>query len=340
MRIRWLSPLMMFALFAAACGDNTTETSSDADTSGDTSDDTSTNTADPSTNSTIAGIDSAMWADDIGVTIDGDTLTLTSDGIPNHELADQYAVPADPLNVSADGAMVIDNPVRAQDYELVITTMPVYSETATDTDLGLIGLLISGGALYDPYEAGGGVALDANFDVNGVLFIDSCNGHPQQVGAYHYHGVPYCVTDVIDTPGEHSAILGVLLDGFPVYGPQDNGGDAPTDLDGCNGHAGSTPEFPDGIYHYHLTETGVYSIPCYHGVLTGTAGGAGAGAAPATGAAPDDAPDLAAAADRLGVTEQALQAALGRPPPDLETAAATLGVAMADLRAALGPAPG
>ena len=43
-------------------------------------------------------------------------------------------------------------------------------------------------------------------------------------------------------------------------------------LDVCNGHFGPTPEFPDGIYHYHSTmmngegEMGFpYFLLCYHG---------------------------------------------------------------------------
>lgn len=49
--------------------------------------------------------------------------------------------------------------------------------------------------------------------------------------------------------------------------------------------------------------------------------------------------DTAAAAEQLGVTEEALIAALGDPeqgPPDFEAAAEALGVTEADLLAALG----
>jgi hypothetical protein len=50
-------------------------------------------------------------------------------------------------------------------------------------------------------------------------------------------------------------------------------------------------------------------------------------------------PDLAAAATKLGVTEDALKAALGDPSqgqPDFAAAAKTLGVTEAVLKAALG----
>ena len=51
--------------------------------------------------------------------------------------------------------------------------------------------------------------------------------------------------------------------------------------------------------------------------------------------------DFAAAAAQLGVTEDALRAALGAPPPDFDAAAAQLGVTVEDLIAVLGiPAGG
>ncbi|MEZ4645664.1 MAG: DUF1566 domain-containing protein [Chloroflexota bacterium] len=62
-------------------------------------------------------------------------------------------------------------------------------------------------------------------------------------------------------------------------------------------------------------------------------------AQPVPPTAPQNGPDLAAAAAQLGVSEQALRAALGAPPPDLTAAAAALGVSEAELVAALGVRP-
>lgn len=47
-------------------------------------------------------------------------------------------------------------------------------------------------------------------------------------------------------------------------------------------------------------------------------------------------PDLASAAAKLGITEEALKSALGAPPPDLDAAAAQLGISVQDLVDALG----
>jgi len=101
---------------------------------------------------------------------------------------------------------------------------------------------------------------------------------------YHYHGVPTCVTEKVDKEGQHSSLLGVLSDGFPVYGPQGDNGVKVTnaDLDKCSGHFGATPEFPNSIYHYHLTDDEApYSIDCYHGEIDTSAQDIDAGGPPA-----------------------------------------------------------
>jgi hypothetical protein len=199
----------------------------------------------------------ALWADDMTVSVAGDTLTVSDDGVPDHDLLEAYAL--------MDGSTTA---VGESAYILTFPTVPTVATSTVDTGMGTIGVAISGGQYFNPYEGDGvTVALDNNFDVDGVPFVDTCNGHPLPTGEdYHYHGVPYCITDEVDTDGAHSVLIGVLNDGYPVYGPWGEGGVAPSDLDECSGHLGATPEFVDGVYHYHLTETAPYSIPCYHGV--------------------------------------------------------------------------
>jgi hypothetical protein len=200
----------------------------------------------------------AVWADDMTVTVADDTLTLSDDGVPDHDVLEAYAL--------MDGSTV---GVVESSYSMTFPMLPVAADSPSDTNMGAIGAAVSGGLYFNPYEGDGtSVALDNNFDVDGVPFVDSCNAHPlPNGGTYHYHGVPYCITDVLDTDGAHSVMIGVLLDGYTVYGPWGDGGVAPTDLDACSGHTGTTPEFTEAVYHYHLTETAPYSIPCYHGAL-------------------------------------------------------------------------
>ena len=319
--------------------------------------------------STAAAVEAGLWSDNVVITVnDNGTFRYESDGLPSHELPDQFLVPnldtmppfeGDDIEGSFNIANT-DGLIVASPLDVEITTLPVYSEEITLTSLSTIGVMVSGAPLFNDYEDQSRefVAIDDNLSLDGVYFIDACNGHPLATGdSYHYHGIPYCITDNVDAAGEHSTMIGVLLDGFPIYGPQDENGVELTndDLDDCSGHVGATPEFPEGIYHYHLTEDGApYSIDCFHGEIDygGAAGGGGGGDRPegggggapegddesAQGGGPGGPPDLTDAAVTLGVSEEDLTAALGERPYDFEAAAAALGVDVADLQAAL-PTP-
>ena len=42
------------------------------------------------------------------------------------------------------------------------------------------------------------------------------------------------------------------------------------DLDECNGRFGVTPEFPNGIYHYYITDAFPYIQRCVKGTAAST----------------------------------------------------------------------
>ncbi|HNJ33950.1 MAG TPA: YHYH protein, partial [Leptospiraceae bacterium] len=88
-------------------------------------------------------------------------------------------------------------------------------------------------------------------------------GHPEMTGSYHHHsqlingdgtgGTPASVN--LTTQGS-SALIGIALDGYAIYGRWC--GDATsgqntqaTGLDACHGHITTTPEFSTATYHYH-----------------------------------------------------------------------------------------
>jgi len=101
--------------------------------------------------------------------------------------------------------------------------------------------MISGAALFNPYESDGStVALAENFTVENaagkdVAFLDACSGHPTPMGEYHYHALPTCVTAWVDTKTGPSHIIGLAFDGFPIYGDRDINGKQVTKakLDRC-----------------------------------------------------------------------------------------------------------
>lgn len=302
------------------------------------------NTTDALTD-TSAAVAAAAWSDNVTITIDADanTFRYQSNGVPSHGFAEQYLIPSDPTDQPfSDKPIEFFNVVNSADYftesdvDTTITTLPVYSEDVTDTSLGMIGVALSGAQIFNDYEdfERAVTAQDDQVVHDHVAFLDNCNGHTLVDGtSYHYHGIPVCIAEASAQAGEHSLMIGVLADGFPVYANYDVGGIVVTndDLDECGGQFGPTPEFPDGIYHYHLTaDEAPYMIDCYHGEVEAAAemGGGGGG------------PDFAAVAETLGISESDLLDALGTSmPPDFDAAAEALGISADDIRNAM-PAPG
>ena len=105
----------------------------------------------------------------------------------------------------------------------------------------------------------------ASGTVRTELFMDECGGHAIP---YHYHMDPVCLYKP-DDPG-HSGVMGVMLDGRPLYGRHETTGTAPADLDPCGGHTGTVPAYdswgiPEGakIYHYHARTKPPFLLGCY-----------------------------------------------------------------------------
>ncbi len=265
--------LVLVALTLAGCAGS--DDSSVSSTSGST---TSTG-ASGSTASAASLSDvllAAGWSDGVTLEAGDGSITYTSNGIPNHARQAEYALPnAGVVVPSAATAQAGADPTVAQSYSFTIPTTPTQAAAPTDTSLGTIGLMISGAALFNPYEGDNStVAAASNFTVKNsqgqdVAFLDSCSGHPTPMGEYHYHALPKCVSSQVDTSGGPSHIIGVAFDGYPIYGNRDVNGDevSASKLDACNGLTSPTPEFPDGIYHYVLLDTtdSNSSIRCFTG---------------------------------------------------------------------------
>ena len=122
--------------------------------------------------------------------------------------------------------------------------------TNLPTPLGPIGVSLNGVPFFNQY-AGPNQPL-----ANEITSFDRYWGHPAPNSAYHYHVEPLYLTTVKATK---SALMGFLLDGFPVYGPEENGVLVDNSkLDKFHGHTLVTADYPSGIYHYHITSTDPY----------------------------------------------------------------------------------
>jgi hypothetical protein len=169
----------------------------------------------------------------VTVTLDGSTVTLKSNGVPDHP--SPYFGSGSANYESPQAGMVVNpNVIVTQSITMRVPASPM-AATASDTPLGPIGLATNGVALFNQYAAGRS-PLGAE-----ILTFDRYNGHPQNTGLYHYHLEPLWLT------GRRGAatLIGVLLDGFPVYGPAETDGSSPKGLDSCNGHTRATTDVPE-----------------------------------------------------------------------------------------------
>lgn len=222
----------------------------------------------------------------VEITVDDDYRYIRSNGIPNHApgqfpnrnnpnaIAPQRYAFRVPLHPRAAPKMA---PVGLQDFGVALNGVPFDPSAAEfwarDPESGW------------QFEALGPA-------VN--LGLDQNNAHVQPNGAYHYHGVPwglvyslngsermtligyaadgfpvYAIYGHRDPNDARSPIVkvrssyrlrkgmrddgpGGRFDGSFVEDYEFVGGVG--DLDGANGRFGVTPEYPDGIYHYFVTE--------------------------------------------------------------------------------------
>jgi hypothetical protein len=179
----------------------------------------------------------------VQVTFTNDLMIVRSDGIPTHQTGDF------PNR---------DNPNRIlkQDYTFKIPLKPRVADHPTPTPMGPIGVAINGIPFYNERNREGQDAVK-------LEVFDSCCGHPDPMGRYHYHKYPVCVKSPFKSEaGKHSPLIGYAFDGFPIYGPNDVDGRPPTNLDECNGHADA-----ERGYHYHVTAGPPYIIGMYRGVV-------------------------------------------------------------------------
>ena len=274
---------------------------------------------------------------EVSITLNETHVIITTNGIPNHDFESMLActqgndctaaqnyvwsIPRNPTNDTTGGHNSAACPEANGNYECA-------------ADRGAIAVAINGVPLYGPEDGPGGDAVAAEHGAfvedRQPIDLGICHGHNAMGGTYHYHADSNCmhwhakdgenIKDDYDmsTPqavaqntydGNHSEVIGVAYDGYPIYGfwgydadmnvvemkssyelkDGETGYNGIDDykyteglgnLDVCNGHFGPTPDFPQGIYHYHTTmqngdgDMGFpYFLICYHGEADMTSNG-------------------------------------------------------------------
>ena len=188
------------------------------------------------------------------ITFDGTFVTIKCNALPDHKSA--YYPVGNPLRENFSGptfggSNFAQNPnnIATQNLTFKIPVNPVLNPAHAATPMGPIGVAINGVPMFNQYAAGNSPLTN---EING---FDQWWGHPQMTGMYHYHVEPIYLTTVKVTK---RSLMGFLLDGFPVYGTEEENGAAPANLDVYHGHAHVTVDYPAGIYHYHFTATAPY----------------------------------------------------------------------------------
>lgn len=267
MNVKFLTILGFVALLMTSCNNNDDDTT----TTDDTVD--------------ISSIVQSSFSSDNGVTVsvDGETITISSTGLPDHktpywdienqthelyepfptyivtnDIYDDYSELDDLFGTDSDGNTTItyrnnmNTTMTVIDYSMEIPINPVEATNKEQTDLGVIGFALNGVPIYNNYEGQGVLTPLA------MATFDAAGAHPGPNTDYHYHTAAqpgiYSTNDESLYPTiNDSKLIGFLRDGFPIYGRQDSDGSYPDDLDENGGHIGTTDEFTDGIYHYHVS---------------------------------------------------------------------------------------
>ncbi len=200
----------------------------------------------------------AFDPDNLTIFLDGDEVVIESNGLPNHtspywsntteRTLDGITTPA----ASANHPLFVAPTVTTFDqmapgnidnfngsFSLRVPANPTVASVSSATGLGPIGIAVSGAMIYND-EEGPNVPLDRAV---GSLDYSGAHTGPQ---SYHYHLEPTAWTQ------DDGNLVGIMADGFFIYGRRDYDGSYPTDLDASGGHFGPTPHNPDGEYHYHI----------------------------------------------------------------------------------------
>ncbi|MEM7380120.1 MAG: YHYH protein [Bacteroidota bacterium] len=178
-------------------------------------------------------------SDNTDIYLDGSNVVIETNGLPNHSTV--YWGVGNALYEDEPGVGLTPSIIPNYDGSAVLTipTNPELASSSTSTQLGAIGIAISGAAIFNDQE-GNGALSDA------IVSLDYTGGHigPAE---YHYHLEPKAWSD------DDENLIGVLADGFFIYGRKCNStGDYPTDLDVSGGHTHTTQHSGEPEYHYHI----------------------------------------------------------------------------------------
>ena len=205
----------------------------------------------------IAVEGSVTWSSaQTSISLSGDTWTITSNNLPDPPQTTGIF----PIQTTDPAYQYDTNPnaISAQTIQLTLPANPSIASTPSCVPLGIIGFTTDGVAIFDAMD-------DSGHDAVAHEVQDSCSGHPDKNGQYHYHGPSPCMANETT-----SGLVGYALDGFGIYG-EEYATTAKTlhdsDLDACHGTTSQIDWHGQTVmmYHYVLTDEFPYTIGCFKG---------------------------------------------------------------------------
>ena len=189
-------------------------------------------------------------------------LVIETDDVPNHG-SPYHGADSEYYEDVPDGNREQNFDLEEQDFVIKFPLTPTTDDPAV-TVPGACGVAVNGVVFYQGSSSTG--SLDDELET-----MDNGNGHVAGGSLqYHYHGTPLYVEDY------QTALLGIMLDGYPIYGEKEEDGTEPTDLDESGddptfGHTHATSHFPNGMFHYHIRDWDNFGVPILPNSMQGDA---------------------------------------------------------------------
>ena len=229
-----LGMLTVLLIALLACS---SDSISDTDTSGDDNEELVTE---------LHAAFGAFNPDAVTVYLDGSEVVIETTGLPNHETVywgEGHELYREEPDVALTPSIMSSNNNATT---IRVDATPNLSGNQVDTQLGTIGIAVSGSSIFNDQEGNGPLNQAA-------ASLDWTGAHIGP-GVYHYHLEPKAFTN------DDDKLVGILLDGVFLYGRKCSAtGTYPDDLDASGGHYSTTP-YSNGKeeYHYHIINE-VYS---------------------------------------------------------------------------------
>lgn len=254
----WLLGLAVLTGILASCGGGSSSSSSSGSTTCTLTDNTtegavSTNgcyllTRDTSScqASRIAQGLSGFWLNfscRVTLTKSSSNVILTVDSQPDYKSAYFSTSNACYKAGFPSGRAANPNTLGAQSISMTVPYSPTAAggTTGNAMSMGAIGIALNGVVIFSNAAAPGDDIY------NEIATFDKCEGHPAGT-MYHYHSEPTTASN------SDANFIGVMRDGFPIYGRYDSGSVTPTlNKASGGGHQGTTVDSPStSVYHYHV----------------------------------------------------------------------------------------